>query len=102
SQWNVYAEVFTSLNQPAGTVFQVNTNMAADQQSSTVAMDSGGNFTIAWQGRQSGSWNIYAENSLASGAANGGNFQVSPTIGQDQEYSSVAFAASGNPIVTWS
>jgi hypothetical protein len=99
--WNVYAEMFSSISQPEG-IFQVNTNMTDDQENSAVAMDSNGNFTITWQGHQSGQWLIYAQSYLSNGAVNGSNFQVSPTTGQDQEYSSIAFAGDGNPIITWS
>ena len=34
--------------------------------------------------------------------ANGSNFQVNPSTGQDQEDDSIAFAGSSNPIITWS
>ncbi len=102
SHWNVYGETYTPTNQFEGTIFQVNTNMTDDQEYSTVAMDAGSNFTITWSGHQTGHWNIYAQSYLANGAANGSNFQVNTTDGQDQEYSSIAFAGDGNPIITWS
>jgi hypothetical protein len=101
SHWNVYAEMFNAITQPEG-IFQVNTNMTDDQEQSAVAMDSSGNFTITWQGHQNGQWNIYAQSYFANGTVNGSNFQVSPSIGQDQEYPSIAFAGDGNPIITWS
>jgi hypothetical protein len=59
-------------------------------------------FTITWSGHQNGHWNIYAQSYLANGAANGSNFQVNTSTNQDQEYSSIAFAGSANPIITWS
>ena len=79
--------MFGSNTQPVGSIFQVNTNITADQEFSAVALDTSSNFTITWSGHQNGHWNIYAQSYLASGAANGGNFQVNATTGQDQEYS---------------
>ena len=101
SNWNVYAEMFGSNNQPVGSIFQTNT-AAADDAFPDVAMDAAGNFTITWSGDQSGTFNVYAQSYLSSGAANGGVFQVGAAIGQPQVYSSVAFAGNGDPIITWS
>jgi hypothetical protein len=101
AHWNVYAQMYSSITQPEG-IFQVNTNTTDDQQFPAVALDAGGNFTITWSGHQNGHWNIRAQSYLANGAANGSNFQVNPSDGQDQQYSSIAFAGNGNPIITWS
>jgi hypothetical protein len=99
---SVYAEMFGSNNLPAGSAFQINTNTTDDQEDPAIAMDASGNFTIVWSGHQGGHFNIYAQSYLANGTANGSNFQVNPSTGQDQEDDSIAFAGSADPIITWS
>ncbi len=100
--WDVYAQLYGANKQPVGSIFQVNTIATNDQEYSTAAVDTSGNFTITWSGHQSGHWNIYGQSYLTGGTANGSEFQVNSTTNDDQQYSSIAFAGGANPIIAWS
>jgi hypothetical protein len=74
-----------------------------DQQEPSVAMDSAGNFVIAWQsyGQESASDGIYAQRYNASGVAQGGEFHVNTTTTDNQNLPTVAMDSSGNFVITW-
>ncbi len=100
--WDVYAQLYGPNNQPVASIFQVNTATNNDQQYSTAAIDAAGNFTVTWSGHQSGKWAIYGQTYQANGAAISAEFQVSPSIDKDQQYSSVTYGSTSNPIIAWS
>jgi len=100
--WDIYAQQYSASGTPSGSVFEVNTTTANDQEYSTVSMDSSGNFVITWSGHQSGHWAIYAQQFNASGAAQGSEFQVNTNIQNDREYSTIAMQPDGDFLVTWS
>jgi hypothetical protein len=99
----VYAQRYNAAGVRQGGEFLVNTTTAGDQEYSSVAMDSKGNFGITWSsnGQDGGGWGIYAQEYMASGARVGGEFRINTTTAGDQQFSSVAMDGSGNSVVTW-
>jgi hypothetical protein len=89
---------FAQLNE-----FKVNTTVTSDQALPSVAMDSTGNFVIAWQsnGQDGGGYGIYAQRYNAAGTAQGGEFLVNTTTANTQVNPSVAMDSSGNFIIAW-
>jgi hypothetical protein len=103
SGWGVYAQRYNASGAAVGGEFRVNTTTLGDQTYPSVAMDSGGDFTTAWQSQnQDGSgWGIYAHRYYASGAPAGGDFRVNTTTGGDQTSPSVAMDTAGDFTVAW-
>jgi hypothetical protein len=102
--WGVYAQRFNSCGVAQGSEFRVNTTTAGDQMHARVAMDSAGNFTVAWQsyGQDGSGWGIYAQRYSATGLPLGGELQVNNTTSGDQEYPAIAMNGTGSFVVSWS
>jgi len=84
--------------------FQVNTTAAGGQSLPRVAMNSSGQFVFSWDSiNQDGDGKgIYAQRYAADGSAQGGEFQVNTYTTGAQSSSSVALAADGRFVVSWS
>jgi len=87
----------------AGNEFLVNTYTTGTQENPTVAMDSAGDFVIAWDSfDQDGSnYGVYAQRYSAVGVALGGEFQVNTYITNVQDLPSVAMDATGDFVIVW-
>lgn len=88
----------------SGAVFIVNTTTTGDQEEPAVAMDSSGNFVIAWAGRGSGDTddNIYFQRFNASGTKLGGEVRVNTDTFASQLNTSISInRTNGNFIVMW-
>ena len=85
------------------TEFQVNTYATGYQGSASVAMDTSGNFVIAWQSdNQDGSYRVFAQRYDSDGTPVGSEFQVDTYDDLwSQESPSVAMDANGNFVITW-
>jgi uncharacterized protein (DUF2147 family) len=87
--------------------FKVNTYITNNQLNPSVAMDSAGDFVIAWQsyGQDGSFYGIYAQRYNADGSkpsTNGGEFQVNTTVNSRQINPAVAVSdASGNFVIAW-
>jgi len=104
SGWGVYAQRYNTAGVAQGVEFQVNTETNSDQSCPAVAMDSDGDFVVAWtsQGQDGSGPGIYAQRYNAAGAAQGTEFQVNTYTNSAQVYSSVAMDSDGDFVVTWS
>jgi hypothetical protein len=98
-QKDVYAQRYDASGVAQGAEFRVNTTSGVNkaEYGSTVAVDSSGNFTIAWTGWDGG---IKAQQYNASGVAQGGEITVE-VAGADAEYPRIAMTPSGSFVVTW-
>ncbi len=101
SDYGVYAQLYNSTAVAQETNFRVNTYTTGQQLAPTVAMDSAGDFVIAFQGVGVGSTTtetIYAQRYNASDAAQGSNFLVTDVFGIT-ENASVSMDAAGEFVV---
>jgi hypothetical protein len=103
SGYSVYARRYNSSGVAQGTEFRVNTFTPGDQGKASVAMDSTGNFVVAWQsyaqdGSNSG---IFARRYNATGVAQGDEFRVNAYTTNRQEDPSVAMSPSGDFVIGW-
>ena len=98
----VFAQRYDSNGVPQGAEFQVNTYTYWEQDYSSVAMDSAGNFIVTWHSiEQEGSgYGIYAQRYDLTGTALGGEFRIN-TISSTGERPQVTVDAEGNFIVVW-
>jgi hypothetical protein len=98
----IRAQRYNSSGDAQGSEFQVNTDTGDYQSYSCVAMDSDGNFVVAWLREDFDQSDIYARRYNSSGVAQGTEFQVNTYTEQYQDYPSVAMDRDGDFVVTWS
>ena len=99
----IYAQRYNAAGVATGSEFQVNTYTTGGQNSPSVAMDSDGDFVVAWHSfAQDGDNNgIFAQRYDAAGVATGSEFQVNTYTTLGQRRPSVAMDAEGDFVVAW-
>jgi len=99
----IYAQRYNAAGVPQGSEFQVNTYTTSFQSAPSIAMDSDGDFAIAWHSyNQDGSfYGIYAQRYNAAGEAQGAEFQVSTYTTSAQSAPSIAMDSQGDFVITW-
>lgn len=87
----------------SGPEFQVNTYTNNYQGLASVAMDTDGNYVIAWQsnGQDGSLYGIYAQRYNAAGVAQGSEFLVNTVTANRQNKPSVAMDADGDFVIAW-
>ncbi|WP_218964184.1 hypothetical protein, partial [Nostoc linckia] len=85
------------------TEFQVNTYIDNEQKNPTVAMDSDGDFVIAWTtyGQDGSGFGIYAQRYNSAGIPQGNEFQINTSTTGDQINPTVAIDSTGDFIISW-
>ncbi|MCA9098944.1 MAG: VCBS repeat-containing protein, partial [Planctomycetaceae bacterium] len=103
STYGIYAQRYNSMGGPQGAEFQVNSFTASQQRYPAVAVDSQGDFVIAWQtyGPDGGGYGIYAQRYLLNGSPDGPNFQVNSFTSGWQITPSVAMDSDGDLVFAW-
>ncbi|HYO09542.1 MAG TPA: tandem-95 repeat protein, partial [Tepidisphaeraceae bacterium] len=103
NKYGVFAQRFTAAGAAVGLEIQANSATSGNQQYSTVAMDSDGDFIITWSGvgRDGSGWGVFAQQYDNTGAKRGGEFRVNTTTAGDQQFSSVAMDANGDYVIVW-
>jgi hypothetical protein len=100
----IFGQRYAASGAPMGGEFRVNTYTTSDQTRPVVALDSSGNFVVAWQSAgQDGSANgVFAQRYDAAGAPLGAEFRVNTFVAGEQVDPAVAAAAAGHFVVVWS
>jgi len=103
---SVQARLFASDGMPSSGEFQVNTYTTGDQAGPSLAMDSGGSFTVAWPsegsaGSDSSYSSVQGQRYAASGTPIGGEFQVNTYTTSLQTSASAAIGSGGDLVVVW-
>ena len=102
SSYGIYAQRYNNTGAAQGAEFRVNTYTINNQQRPSVAMDSDGDFMVAWMSYQDGSASgIYAQRYDNTGAAQGAEFRVNTYTTSQQRYPAVAMDSDGNFVVAW-
>lgn len=101
SDAGVYARRYNARGVPQGEEFRVNTTTAGPQENPAVAMDSDGDFVIAWQNGGQTVQGIYAQRYGANGVPHGGEFLVSSGIESSLISPRVAMDRDGDFVVAW-
>ncbi len=99
----IFAQRYLSTGIPIGTEVGVNTYTSNYQVYQDSAINSSGDFIIAWQseGQDGYGQGIYAQMFDSSGNTIGSEFRVNTNTSVDQTRPSVAMDDSGNFVVTW-
>jgi hypothetical protein len=103
SFYGVYAQRYNGAGVVQGGEFKVNTATADFQTDASVAMDSDGDFVVAWNSfAQDGSdYGIYAQRYNAAGAPQGAEFRVNTFTPGAQSDPRVSMTPAGNFVVVW-
>ncbi|HEU5283162.1 MAG TPA: DUF2341 domain-containing protein, partial [Burkholderiales bacterium] len=98
----VYAQRYSAAGVVQGGEFLVNITTAGNQYLDDIAMDAAGNFIVTYSSPLDSSGDgVYMRRYNAAGTALSGEVRVNTTIANDQNWSSVAMAPSGEFVVTW-
>jgi Ca2+-binding RTX toxin-like protein len=99
----IFAQRYTPRGRAIGPEFQVNTFIRRDQRNPVVAVNTTGQFVIAWESdRQDGSGTgIYARLYDQNGNPSGQPFQVNRSTRGDQSTPTIGMDAEGNFTIAW-
>jgi hypothetical protein len=99
----VFAQRFDGAGTALGAEFRANSFTPGDQIEPAVAVDASGGFVVVWKsyGQDGDGDGIFAQRYDATGAVQGGEFQVNSYVTSNQSYPSVALDASGGFVVVW-
>lgn len=103
SRSGIFAQRFNGLGEPQGPEFLVNTTTTRAVSHSSIAIDSDGDFVIAWKSLlQDGSGSgVYAQRYDALGVPLGSEFLVNTRTTGDQRSPSIGMDADGDFVITW-
>src|SRR5690606_17835951 len=106
SQYSIQAQRYAANGTPLGSEFQVNTYTTGRQRHPSVAVDSQGNFVVAWEsegssGTDTSADSIQAQRCAGHGTPLGSQFQVNSYTTPGQRAPSVAAARQRNFVVAW-
>ncbi|MFK7916177.1 MAG: DUF4347 domain-containing protein, partial [Pseudomonadales bacterium] len=96
--YDVYGRLYNADGTPASNEFLINSTTTNEQRSPSVAMNSSGDFVVAWTsaGQDQGvSLGTYAQRFSADGTPQGSEFKVNDNTNDDQWRSRVAIADDG-------
>jgi hypothetical protein len=101
--YGIYAQLYNNTGVPQGSEFRVNTWTTSIQAFPSVAMDSDGNFVVAWEssGQDGSSNGIYAQQYNNAGVPQGSEFRVNTWTTNSQEHPAVAMDSDGDFIIVW-
>jgi hypothetical protein len=103
SGWGVFGQRYDAAGAALGGEFRVNADTPGFQGQPSVAMDSGGNFVVAWVSVGGGGYaDIVARRFDAAGVPRGADFRVNSYTTASQTRASVASDAAGGFVVIWS
>lgn len=99
----IYAQRYDAAGVKQGTEFKVNTHTSDVQRNPVVAMDSDGDFVVAWESvnQDTSGAGIYAQRFNAAGVAQGSEFQVHTFTLNWQNDPSIAMDDDGDFVVAW-
>jgi Bacterial Ig domain len=101
--YGISAQRFNLAGSPQGSTLVLNngsSNSAAGELPK-VAMDSAGDFVIAYQGYDSNSHGVFAQRYNSSGTAQGGTFRVNTPQNDNQGAPSIAMDSAGDFVIAW-
>ncbi len=103
SNYGVYAQRYNATGVAQGTEFLVNTFTTGVQDAPSVAMDSAGDFVVAWEsfGQDGGGYGIYAQRYNANGTTSGGEFRVNTFTTGNQGSPAIAMDPNGDFVISW-
>ncbi len=101
--YDIFAQRYNKAGEKLGDEFRVNSGGGTLQQFSTVAMDSDGDFVVAWtsEGQDGNGRGIFARRYDSNGTPQGSEFAVNTVTAGDQLLPDIAMDADGDFVITW-
>ena len=101
--WGIFAQRFDANGNTVGDEFAGNTTTVGSQRQPSVAISTGGQFTIAWDslGQDGDSWGVFARRFDENGSAIGGEFGINEETVGHQRNVDIAMADAGEIFVAW-
>ncbi|MCS7249763.1 MAG: hypothetical protein N2323_06235 [candidate division WOR-3 bacterium] len=101
--WDIYAQIFDSLNRRIGNNFLINDdNTLANQNSPSCSADTLGNFIIAFSCERRGNWDIYKQRLTQEGIRIGNNELVNDDLSNLSQNSPWVVSLSNNShLILW-
>jgi regulation of enolase protein 1 (concanavalin A-like superfamily) len=101
--YGIMARLYSSTGAALTNEFAVNQYTAGNQNAPSVAVDSAGNFLVAWQsaGQDGSGWGVYGRRFDAAGIALTREFRIHTTTADDQTAPAPALSAYGTGAVAW-
>ncbi len=99
----IYAQRFNAAGEIQGSEFRVNTYTTSTQSEHSIAMNTDGDFVIAWSsyGQDGSNFGVYAQRYNAAGEMQGSEFLVNTITTLHQQLSSIAIDEDGGFVITW-
>lgn len=97
----IFAQRFDSNCTPINDEFQINTETTGNQKEPSVAMNSNGNFVVAWYGPGENKEDIFARLFDPNGQPLANEFRVNTGTNDKQLYPAVAMNNDGSFIIVW-
>jgi hypothetical protein len=104
TDFDIYAQFLSSDGTSSGSNFKINDDQGtAIQYRPEIAINRNLNFVITWlDGRNNGSWDIYAQRFTNDGTPLSSNFKVNDDVGESaHEQVSVSIDSIGNFVIVW-
>lgn len=101
----IYAQRYNNQGVAQGAEFRVNTTTSGDQTNPAIAMDTRGNFMIAWDSYNqdaTSTWGVYAQQYTSNGTKLENEFRINTTTAGNQQFPSVTMNSIGQLRVVWS
>jgi hypothetical protein len=100
---DIYCQRYDSTGTAKDINFIINNDAGtANQSYASIAMNSSGNFVVAWEDYRNYNCDIYCQRYNSSGIAQGVNFKANDDIGTASQYDpSIAMDEMGNIVVAW-
>jgi len=104
TDWDIYAQRYSSDGTPLGDNFIVNDEQAtAKKDHPSICIDSVGNFVVVWSDKRGNPWDIYGQRFLNDGTALGSNFKINDDTGNNfQHWPTCSSDKNGNLVISWS
>jgi len=101
--YGIYGQLFNADGTKSGSEFQVNTYTTDQQNLSSVASLSNGQFVVTWEsnGQDSDGYGIYGKLFNADGTKSGSEFRVNTNTTNEQQGPSVIGMNNGRFVVAW-
>ncbi len=101
SGYGIYAQRFSAAGAKLGGELPVNTVTSGDQKYPSIAMDSAGDFVIAFESSDGSSIGVFARRFDSAGAPQGIPVRVNSTTANLQDAPRVAMDSTGDYVVIW-
>jgi hypothetical protein len=100
--WDIYYQRF-NISGVVGINTKVNDDYGSEYgNSSTISMDGSGNFVIVWEDTRNGNYDIYYQQYINTGMAQGVNTKVNDDFGSEyQGQPTISMDGSGNFVIAW-